>query len=216
MDRAENKELMKKSLSKLVRLGLAVEIDAMKAAMNNPLSCYEWVRKCNPNFDQRLKTSAISFQGGVPVFREEKLNLLLGYGLDPQKLTYMRNIAKDIFKDKGNELQDQLKIKIGRSAYVYMIPDFWGVLEPDAVYIEFSSFTDGINGLSNVTLNSNEVLVARSSAHYPSYIQRVKAIAKIELVRLKNIIVFSTKDSTNEDQSLASKLSSGDYDRDQA
>ncbi|KAH9209269.1 RNA dependent RNA polymerase-domain-containing protein [Leptodontidium sp. 2 PMI_412] len=216
MDRARDKESMKESLSELVRSGLSVEIDAMIAAMDDPLSFYEWVRKCNPNFDERLKTGAISFQGGMPVVQEEKLNLLLGSGFDPRKLTYMRDIAKDVFKDKCNNLQDRLKIKVGRSAYLYMVPDFWGVLEPDEVYIDFSSFTDGINGLSNVALDGSEVLVARSPAHYPSDIQSVKAVTKVELIGLKNVIVFSTKGSTDGGRSLASKLSGGDYDGDQA
>ncbi|KAL2062015.1 hypothetical protein VTL71DRAFT_6281 [Oculimacula yallundae] len=216
MDRAIDENAMKASLSELVKSGLAVEIEGMMAAMENPLAFREWVRKCNPNFNERLKSGTISFNGGLPVVREEKLNIMLDSGFDPRKLTYMRDIAKDVFKDKCAELEERLKIKVGRSAYLYMVPDFWGVLEPDEVYIDFSSFTDSINGLSSVALDGSEVLVARSPAHYPSDIQRVKAVAKVELMRLKDVVVFSTKGSYDGGRSLASKLSGGDYDGDHA
>ena len=59
-------------------------------------------------------------------------------------------------------------------------------------------------------LDDVDVLVARSPAHYVSDIQKVKAVLKVELMGLKDVIVFSTKGNP----SLAAKLSGGDYDGD--
>jgi hypothetical protein len=57
-----------------------------------------------------------------------------------------------------------------------------------------------------------DLLVGRSPAHFPSDIQRVRAVVKGELLGLKDVIVFPTKGNP----SLADKLSGGDYDGDQA
>ncbi|EHK96429.1 putative RNA-dependent RNA polymerase 1 [Glarea lozoyensis 74030] len=85
-------------------------------------------------------------------------------------------------------------------------------LEPDEVYMDFSSFVDDVSGQSGVLLHRQDVLVARSPAHFVSDIQKVKAVAKVELIGLKDVIVFSTKGNP----SLAAKLSGGDYDGDLA
>jgi hypothetical protein len=92
-----------------------------------------------------------------------------------------------------------------------MVPDFSGVLEANEVFIDFSSFADVSGFASNGTLlNGVDVLVARSPAHFGSDIQKVRAVFKVELIGLKDVIVFSTKGNP----SLAAKLSGGDYDGD--
>jgi hypothetical protein len=94
-----------------------------------------------------------------------------------------------------------------------MVPDFSGVLEADEVYIHFSeSFVDELSPFAGLPFKDVDVLVARSPAHYVSDIQRVRAVVKLELMGLKDVIVFSTKGNP----SLAAKLSGGDYDGDQA
>jgi hypothetical protein len=117
-----------------------------------------------------------------------------------------------LFKRKCDELKERLNITIGKSTYVYMVPDFAGILEPDEVYMDFSSFVDDVSGQSGVLLHGQEVLVARSPAHFISDIQKVKAVAKVELMGLKDIVIFPTKGNP----SLARKLSGGDYDGDLA
>ena len=85
-----------------------------------------------------------------------------------------------------------------------------GILEPGEVYLHFSRFADEMSGFSGGLLNGVDVLVARSPAHLVSDIQKVRAVFKVELLGLKDVIVFSTKGSP----SLAAKLSGGDYDGD--
>ncbi|KAF4966013.1 hypothetical protein FZEAL_10702, partial [Fusarium zealandicum] len=61
-------------------------------------------------------------------------------------------------------------------------------------------------------LSGFDVLVSRCPAHLPSDIQKVKAVFKTELRQLKDVIVFSSLGK----ESLANKLSGGDYDGDRA
>ncbi|KAL2074164.1 hypothetical protein VTL71DRAFT_7942 [Oculimacula yallundae] len=209
MDRAKDEELMKRALSDLLEQGLALKVEEIQEAMDDPQSFRKWVRDSNPNLKERLK-GGIAYKAGLPVVREERLNVLLDAGFDPRKLMFMKDLAKDAFKSRTDELKERLNITVGRSTYAYMVPDFWGVLEPDEVYIDFSSFIDNVSGFSGATLSGDEILVARSPAHFISDIQKVKAVIKAELVGLKDVIVFSTKGKP----SLADKLSGGDFDGD--
>ncbi|TVY50562.1 RNA-dependent RNA polymerase 1 [Lachnellula cervina] len=125
-------------------------------------------------------------------------------------------MTRKLFKNKCDELKERLNITVGKSTYAYMVPDFWGVLEPDEVYIDFSNFVDDVSGFTGVRLNKGEeVLVARSPAHFISDIQKVRVVVKPELWGLENVIVFPTKAFPGE-PSLAQKLSGGDYDGDLA
>jgi hypothetical protein len=108
------------------------------------------------------------------------------------------------------DLQKKLNITIGRSTYAYMVPEFSGILELNKVFIDFSSFADNVFGFAGTLLIGVNVLVARSPSHYRSDIQKVKAVFKIELIGLKDIIVISTKGNP----SLAVKLSGGDHNGD--
>ncbi|KAH7360168.1 RNA dependent RNA polymerase-domain-containing protein [Rhexocercosporidium sp. MPI-PUGE-AT-0058] len=209
MDRAKDPKLMKRALSDLLEQGLALKLEEIQEAMDNPQSFRKWVRDSNPNLKERLK-GGIAYKAGLPVVREERLNIFLDAGFDPRKLMFMKEMAKDVFKSRTDELKERLNITVGRSTYAYMVPDFWGVLEPDEVYIDFSTFRNNVSGFSGATLSGDEILVARSPAHFVSDIQKVKAVIKAELVGLEDVIVFSTKGKP----SLAAKLSGGDFDGD--
>ena len=106
-----------------------------------------------------------------------------------------------------------MNIGLAESTYAFMIADPLVVLEEDEVHIAFSSaFRDHKTGVDQTMLHDIDVLVARSPAHLPSDIQKVRAVFKPELRVYRDIIVFPSKGSV----SLASKLSGGDYDGDQA
>jgi hypothetical protein len=214
MNRAVDKERMKNALAELLKQGLRNEMDSIQKAVEDPMSFRQWVRGSNPNINERLKNGAVPFRAGLPISREERLNAMLDVGFQPKSLEFMAGIARDIFKNHTDELITRLNIKVGRSAYVYMIPDFWDALEPGEVYIDLSEFVDGVSGLSGAMLNGVDLLVARAPAHFISDIQKVKSVAKVQLIGLKNVIVFPTKGATRDSQSLAAKLSGGDYDGD--
>jgi hypothetical protein len=210
MDRAKCPKTMRKALSKLLEEGLAHEIATLQAAMDSPQSFRKWVRDNNSNVKERLKAGAVAYCAGLPTAYEERLNVLLDVGFDPKRLRFIKELATKVFNNKCEDLKKRLNITVGRSTYVYMIPDFYGVLEGNEVYIDFSGFKDDISGHYGALLNGTEVLVARSPAHYVSDMQKVKVVSKVELMGLKDVIVFSTKGNP----SLAAKLSGGDYDGD--
>ena len=66
------------------------------------------------------------------------------------------------------DLQKKLNITIGRSTYAYMVPEFSGILEPNKVFIDLSSFADNVFGFAGTLLIGVNVLVARSPSHYRS------------------------------------------------
>ncbi len=106
-----------------------------------------------------------------------------------------------------------MNIGVAESTYAFMIADPLAILEEDEVHIAFSSaFRDHKTGVDQTMLHDIDVLVARSPAHLPSDIQKVRAVFKPELRLYRDVIVFPSKGSV----SLASKLSGGDYDGDKA
>ena len=106
-----------------------------------------------------------------------------------------------------------MNIGLAESTYAFMIADPLAVLKAEEVHIAFSSaFRDRKSGVDQTMLHDIDVLVARSPAHLPSDIQKVRAVFKPELRLYRDVIVFPSQGST----SLASKLSGGDYDGDKA
>jgi hypothetical protein len=212
MDRAKDRPAMRKAISQLLERGLNEALETLQAGMNDGPSLRQWTRDANSNMKERLKAGVVPFRAGLPVNTEERLNMMLDAGFEPRSLHFVKEMTRALFKGKCDELKQRLNIRVGKSAYVYMIPDFWGVLAPDEVYIDFSSFVDDVSGFTGVSLNGDDVLVARSPAHFVSDIQKVKAVVKAELMGLKDVIVFPIKGNP----SLAAKLSGGDYDGDLA
>ncbi|KAJ2988138.1 hypothetical protein NUW58_g4135 [Xylaria curta] len=190
-DRAINVLAMKEQVGKFMKDSLEAEMKAQKEAMKDPAHFKLWLAS--------------------QTAEKTKMELLLSQGFDPTKLEFLRRIAFGLRKEKCEELQTRLNVKVGRSTYAYMVVDFNGVLAEDEVHLGFSSkFVDEQSRFSETFLHGMDVLVARTPAHYPSDIQRVKAVFKPELGSLKDVIVFPTKGDTP----LADKLSGGDYDGD--
>ncbi|KAI1114849.1 hypothetical protein F5Y14DRAFT_450706 [Nemania sp. NC0429] len=212
-DRAINRLGMKEKVGQFMKDSLQSEMESMKEAMQDPAHFKLWVHEnAAPQRRQdRVRLGHVPWSCGLPTSREDQMELLLSQGFDPTKLEFLRKIAYDLRKDKCEELQTRLNVKVGRSTYAYMVVDFSGVLAEDEVHLGFSSkFTDEQSGFSETFLHGMDVLVARTPAHYPSDIQRVKAVFKPELGSLKNVIIFPTKGNIP----LADKLSGGDYDGD--
>ncbi|KAI3336350.1 hypothetical protein HD806DRAFT_527959 [Xylariaceae sp. AK1471] len=212
-DRAINKLEMKERVGNFMKDSLESDMKSQKDAMEDPALFKLWVHEnAAPQRRQdRVRPGHIPWIAGLPTSREDQMELLLSQGFDPTKLEFLRNIAYDIRKAKCQDLQTKLNVKVGRSTYAYMTIDFLGVLEEDEVHLGFSSkFSDEQSGFSETFLHGMDLLVARTPAHYPSDIQRVKAVFKPELGSLKDVIIFSKKG----DVPLADKLSGGDYDGD--
>ncbi|KAI0146045.1 RNA dependent RNA polymerase-domain-containing protein [Hypoxylon sp. NC0597] len=214
-DRAVDAALMKTQVGNFMRDSLKRDLDAQKAAMQDPVQFRVWVHENSPSSrrTERVKQRQVPFTAGLPSSREDIMSFLLDSGFNPTELKFLSDIAWRMRMEKCQELQERLNVKVGRSTYAYMVVDFLGILEENEVHLGFSSkFTDEQSGFSETFLHGMDVLVARTPAHYPSDIQRIKAVFKPELGSLKDVVIFSTKGNTP----LAEKLSGGDYDGDKA
>jgi RNA dependent RNA polymerase len=210
-DREMQEKSMRDAISRLLEKGLTFEIAKQRVAMDCPQSFRVWTNNLNSSIQDRLKHRQVHYEAGLPTTLEEKLNMLLDAGFDPKMLRFLKDLAWKAYSGKCELLKRKLNIAVGLSTYAYMAADFTGTLEPDEVYLCFSSnFKDELSGYSEVLLDGIDVLVARSPAHYASDIQRVRAVWKRELKPLKDVIIFSSRG----DYPPAKKLSGGDYDGD--
>ncbi|KAK3399196.1 RNA dependent RNA polymerase-domain-containing protein [Sordaria brevicollis] len=210
-DRASDKVKMRQAISNRLVKDLQRQFDEQKRALNRPVEFRQWVYESYSTRAARVNKGRVHFLAGLPDSQEETLTFLMNSGFDPKKQMFLQDIAWDLQKRKCDTLKSKLNIRVGRSAYIYMIADFWNVLEENEVHVGFSNkFRDEEESFT--LLSDCDVLVARSPAHFPSDIQRVRAVFKPELHSLKDVIIFSTKG----DIPLAQKLSGGDYDGDMA
>ncbi|KAL0933776.1 RNA-dependent RNA polymerase [Colletotrichum truncatum] len=210
-DRARNKEAMREAVGNSLIDELKHELDEQRYAMDYPVQFRQWVNENSSSKFQRLAQNGVSFLAGLPDSKEEVMNFLIDGGFQPQEQKYLQDVAWQLREARCEKLKKKLNIKIPNSANLYMVVDFWGVLEENEVHICFSSKFQ-TQSFSDSMLHGCDVLVARSPAHLVSDIQRVKAVFKPELHSLKDVIVFSAKGKAP----LADKLSGGDYDGDKA
>ena len=217
-DRAKDKKLMREAIGTRLTNDLRRQFDSQKSALNRPIEFRQWINENNSNRSDRVTHGYVPFLAGLPDNKEETLNFLLNSGFDPKKQKFIQEMAWELQKQRCETLKTKLNIRVGKSAYVYMVVDFWGVLEENEIHLGFSNkFRDEYSGdegggESFTLLADRDVLVARSPAHFVSDVQRVRAVFKSELHALKDVIVFSAKGNIP----LADKLSGGDYDGDMA
>lgn len=210
-DRARDKKLMRGTIGNLVQTKLQEDLDSYKVALNSPPLFRQWVAENSPRLRKdRLLHGQVPYLAGLPNEEEETLNLLLDGGFDPAKQKYASDIAWNLQAAKCEMLKKKLNVKIARSANILMVVDFWGILKEDEIHLGFSSeFRDG-DDYSETLLDGIDVLVARSPAHFPSDIHKMKAVFKSELRELKDVIVFPSTGNFP----IADILSGGDYDGD--
>lgn len=211
--RARDPLLMRQAIGDRLIKDLERQFEGQRTAFNSPLQLRQWVAENTNSRPERVKHGHVPFLGGLPDNKGEILNLLLNSGFDLRKQRYGTEIVWELQKLRCDTLKTKMNIKVGRSAYIYMVVDFWGVLEENEVHVGFSSkFRDELDGSSYTLLADCDVLVARSPAHFVSDVQKVRAVFKSELHALKDVIVFPSKGNIP----LAEKLSGGDYDGDMA
>ncbi|KAI0147187.1 hypothetical protein GGR57DRAFT_262590 [Xylariaceae sp. FL1272] len=214
-NRAIDQVKMKEQVGFFLKNTLLLEMELQKVAMQDPAQFKLWVydNAAQRRRQERVKVGCVPYSGGLPSNDEDTMELLLDSGFDPAKLKFLQEMAYKLQHRKCEELQKKLNVKLGCSTYAFMVIDFLGILAEDEIHLGFSSkFTDEQSGFSETFLHGMDVLVARVPAHYPSDIQKVKAVFKPELGSLKDVIIFPSKGNTP----LADKLSGGDYDGDKA
>ena len=226
----QNRGVPAKVFINLLEKDLTARAAEMEDAMDNGLALRKWNQTNNPVTEERARYGGIEMQGGLPQSTAEKINWFVEVSLlQPRYYQELTGIIQHGFKPKTCRfLNDQLgkaisayclrlesKMKIGlaESTYAFMIADPLAILDENEIHIAFSSaFQDRKTGVDQTMLHDIDVLVARSPAHLPSDIQKVRAVFKPELRLYRDVIVFPSKGSV----SLASKLSGGDYDGDEA
>lgn len=211
-DRAIDNRAMRATVSKLLEDNLRQQLSDQRQSLESPIQFQKWISSNSSHKSDRLSRGYVPFQGGLPREDEEIMQFMLNAGFNPWANKYLNTMAYDAQFQMCEKLNKKLNIKIGCSAYLFMLVDFEGVLEEGEVHIAFGDrFRSETGDWEGTMVHGADVLVARSPAHFTSDIQRVKAVFKPELAQLQNVIVFSGKGETP----LADKLSGGDYDGDQ-
>lgn len=210
-DRAPDPQAMRATFVRNMVTESDEEIKVLKQALQHMELFRKWAHDNTQGAFPRLVNRKIPFLGGLPDSYEDIMQFLVDGGFEPMKLKFLQDLVLQKMKAKGQKMKEDLKIRIAKSTYAFMLVDFWGVLEPNEVHLSFSSkFDDHTDELSD--LDGLEVLVARSPAHLPSDIQKVRAVFKPALRHLRDVIIFSSKGLSP----LAAMLSGGDYDGDKA
>lgn len=211
-NRAIDRPKMRRAVGELLRDNLQQELNGQKRALQSSMQYRQWTHENASHKQDRMIHGHIPYLGGMPQEDEELMNCMLDAGFDPRSNAFLKKIAYEMQRRKCQALTKKLNTKVGRSAYLYMVMDFWGVLEENEVHVGFSTAFEADDAWSKTMIHGTDVLVARSPAHFISDIQRVKAVFKPELADLTDVIVFSSKGNVP----LADKLSGGDYDGDLA
>ncbi|CAN8097109.1 unnamed protein product [Discula destructiva] len=211
-DRAADKAAMRKAIGHLLKTNLQKDIDGQKRALQTRMQFLQWVYESATHRHERIIHGHVPYQGGMPQEEEEMMTQMLLNGFHPERNRMLKNVTYEIQKRKCETLMKKLNITVGRSAYLYMVVDFLGVLEENEVHIGFSTAFQAAEDWSKTMIHGTDVLVARSPSHFTSDIQKVQAVFKAELADLTDVVVFSSKGGIP----LAEKLSGGDYDGDLA
>lgn len=210
-EQAINRELMRTTICHRIDQHLRNDLDHGKAAMETPELFRKWIHDTSYTTFGDSQDGMSWFVGGLPTDWPGTMSFLADGGFEPKTLKFLNTMMFKHQMQRWKQMETKLHIKIARSTSALMTIDFQGILAPNEVQLCFSpAFDDGEQSLDD--LSGFDVLVARSPAHLPSDIQKVKAVFKPELRHFKNVIIFSSLG----DESLASKLSGGDYDGDKA
>lgn len=211
MEGATKEADMQKAIGDILSTSLSYDLTKLLNAMDSSETLRKWVRDTFPGTTMRIKNEGIPFLAGLPVASEEKANLLLESGFSARECSFLRELTRTMIRSRCDDLQSRLNIVVGQSCHAYIAVDFTGTLEADEVQLYFSQpFEDDVSGFKDNVLEDLDVLITRSPAHFPSDIQRVRAVFNTKLRRTENVILCSCKG----DYPLAGKLSGGDYDGD--
>ncbi len=96
------------------------------------------------------------------------------HGFEPRLCRAFKDECFLAIRKYCDDLEDRMKIELGRSAFPYMIADPLAILEEGEVHLGFSTaFIDEKSEFYETFLNNMDILVARNPAHLPSDIQKV-------------------------------------------
>ncbi|BDD59643.1 hypothetical protein MPDQ_001774 [Monascus purpureus] len=205
---------VKEYIGELTRAGIqALGQDFMEVLENNSnILCRSLVQKHRPmpgiSSTKTIKSRCLEHW---VIDNAECITRFSEAGFLPRDFFPLRTRLRKLLMDLLDRYVDKLHIEVPLSTYAYCIADPYGVLEEDEVHFGFSSqWRDPRGQFEDNLLDGMDILVGRLPAHFPSDIQRRRAVWKPELRHFKDVIVFSSKGNVP----LAHMLSGGDYDGD--
>ncbi|KAJ6053383.1 uncharacterized protein N7446_009395 [Penicillium canescens] len=202
---------VKEYIAKLTRDGVqALYHDFFQVLQSNsPVLCRALLQKLQPSGDNIISKSRRLEQWMMN--DAETIIRFSEAGFEPQTFYPLRVKIRKYLTWLLERQLEELKIHVPLSTYAYCIADPYGVLNEGEVHFGFSNnWRDPQGQFEDNLLEGVDVLVGRLPAHYPSDIQRCRAVWKPELRHFKDVIVFPTRG----DIPLAHMLSGGDYDGD--
>ena len=207
IDRHVPPEAIEKIASEQARL----DVEEFLQALTNPkLFLRRWIHQQNAVMEERRRDNEIPALGGYPRADTERAIMLIEAGFEVLESRLLADLVLNIAKASFASKVRACKFTLPRSTSALGVVDPTGKLEPGQIHLSFSSpFEDPTAGRTWSHL-SGPVLVARNPSARPSDIQKVDAVYIPELGNRHDVFYFSAKGP----QSLADKLSGGDYDGD--
>lgn len=205
------KKAMRARLGSHLSNSLESDLKMHLDAMNHPAETLLFVKQMRASFTATTPEGSTRFLGGIPNKDEDLAAFLLDSGFEVRHSKLLADTMWNMWQEMTQKVKDKWSFEVPCSTNAYMAVDFSGVLKPGEVHLSFSSaFT--VDGFSDTQLEDMDILVARSPAHFPSDIQKVRVVSRSKLRKLKDVIVFPSTGS----RPLADLLSGGDYDGDRA
>ncbi|KZZ91798.1 RNA-dependent RNA polymerase, eukaryotic-type [Moelleriella libera RCEF 2490] len=208
--RSKDSNLLRSTLSTHLRNCVEGDLEAQRDAMNHSLDLRLWLRQAG-TFEVDKQTNRVPFLGSLPRSDESVIGMLVDSGFEPKSCGFLQEKCRRLAAARADELEARLNIRIPQSTYLFMVVDFSSTLKENEVHLSFSTKFQ-VDGFSDTLLEDIDILVARSPAHLPTDMQRVRVVSRPQLRHLKDCVVFSVQGKS----SLADKLSGGDYDGDRA
>ncbi|PNY29791.1 RNA-dependent RNA polymerase 1 [Tolypocladium capitatum] len=208
---AVDRAAMRQTIADNLINNLLADLDARKASLDHPADMRLWLQQTGQSRGGSVFHGHVPFLAGLPNSDEDSVAYLLDSGFDQRRLKYIQDCFWDLARKRADQLKLKSHIKIPQSANMFMVADFTSTLEEGEVHVSFPSRFQ-VEGFCDTLLEDMYILVARSPAHRPSDIQKVRVVSHPKLRKLKGLVVFSTKGKVP----LADKLSGGDYDGDMA
>ncbi|ROW04677.1 hypothetical protein VPNG_07415 [Cytospora leucostoma] len=202
---------MREAVGSMLQNSLQNELNSQKEALEQPIQFRRWIQENSFHKHDRAVLGYVPYQGGLPQEDEEIIDCMLDAGFEPKANKFLTDLTFATQRKKCETLKKKLNITVGRSANLYMVVDFLGVLQENEVHLGFSTAFEA-DADWNRTMLQGAAVVARSPAHFISDIQKVNVVFKPELADLTDVVVFSSKGNVP----LADKVSGGDYDGDLA
>ncbi|KAF2104084.1 hypothetical protein NA57DRAFT_30476 [Rhizodiscina lignyota] len=182
------------------------------SVMEDSIEFRHWLSEVHGNLEELDRDRPMRWQASLPLPLLEKIVVLLESGFSPRSNPFLGSVTQRLIARYYSRMMKNLRFPIGRSCNLLGIADpSQSILKPGEIHVGFSeTFKDKISGDSYNFLHNVEVLIARHPALRRSDIQKYKAVFKLELSHLRDVIVFPTTGNFPS----AAKLQGGDYDGD--